>query len=226
MGGKLNSKIRAIFFIKFEKKCMKVLIKAYHNVIEDNKYDVDWKEEKFSAHIFSYMEKLDLTSKHKLHINIEYNLLDINKLPIEENSPKKLPRIDISLASWEVIKDEKVKYFFEAKNLYENDYKKKKASQYINRYIDAGIENFRTGRYFNGSLVGYVLEGNIDRIIDKLNIQLTKDRKNKNKATNHLSAFEQKNPIKNFNYYCETKHLTPLGNRITIQHIFLDFSHR
>ena len=223
MGGKVNSKIRAIFLLKFEKICMQVLIEAYNCVTEDNKYDVDWEEEAFSAHIFSYMEKLDLTSKHKLHINIEYNLLDINKLPIDENSPKKLPRIDIGFESWEIIKNKKVKYFFEAKNLYENNYKKKVASQYINRYIDTGIENFRIGRYSNGSLVGYILEGKTTRIIDKLNIQLTKDRKNKNQAINSLSLLKQTNYMKIFEYCYESKHLTPSKEEMLIKHIFLKF---
>jgi len=223
MGGKLNSKIRAIFFSSFEKICMQVLIKAYDSIIKDNKYNINWDEEIFSAYLFSHMEKLDITSKNKLHINIEDKLLDINKLPVEENNPKKLPRVDISFASWEVIKNKKVRYFFETKNLYENNYEKKVASAYINRYIDTGIENFRISRYYNGSLVGYVLEGETSKIIDKLNIQLTKDRKNKNKAINHLSSFEQKNYIKNFDYYYESRHLAPSKEEILIKHIFLKF---
>ena len=222
MAGKLSPKIRIIFLKKFEKICMLVLIRAYNQVVKDNKYNIDWEEEEFTAHIFSYMENLSLTRKCKLHINIEHKLLNINKLPINENNPKKLPRIDISFASWEIIENEKVKYFFEAKNLYENNYKTKKSSSYINRYIDTGIENFRTNRYYNGSLVGYVLKGDVDKIIGKIEKQLKKDRK-KYKPYNSLSNFEKKSRIKSFKHYYETKHLTPLKKEIIIKHIFLKF---
>lgn len=182
MGGQVNSKIRAIFFIKFEKTCMQVLVEAYRAIIELNQYNLDWDEEQFSQELVRFMKKSKLRIEYKLTIGVERKLSNEDKLPINDNNPKKLPRIDINIASWNFQKDSEWEYFFEAKNLYENDYRKKIASAYINRYIDTGIENFRIKRYYNGSLIGYILEGDMTRIIDKLNIQLKKDRKNKNRT--------------------------------------------
>ncbi len=201
----------------------KVLIEAYRKIIELNQYDLNWEEEQINQELVVFMKKSELRIDYHLTIGVERKLFNENKPPIADNNPKKLPRIDINIVSWSFQKDTELEYFFEAKNLYENDYNKKVASSYINRYIDTGIENFRISRYYNGSLVGYVLDGETSKIVEKLNIQLTKDRKNKNKAANHLSSFEQKNYIKNFDYYYESKHLTPSEEEILIKHVFLKF---
>ena len=200
-----------------------ILIEAYRQIIEVNQYSLDWEEEQFNQELVVFMKKSKLRIKYKLTIGLERKLFNENELPTNDNNPKKLPRIDINIVSWSFQEDIELEYFFEAKNLYENDCNQKKASSYINRYIDTGIENFRISRYYNGSLVGYVLDGDIAKVIDKLNIQLKKDRKNKNKAINNLSPFERKNYIKDFEYYYESKHLTPSEEEILIKHIFLKF---
>jgi len=216
--GKLSLKIKKIF-PTIEEISHKVLIEAYKTLIESKKYNLDWEEEQINQQLVIFMKKSKLRVDYNLTIGVERKLFNENKPPIADNNPKKLPRIDINIVSWYFQKDTELEYFFEAKNLYENNYEKRVASQYINRYIDTGIENFRISRYYNGSLVGYILNGKIDKIIDKLNIQLAKDRKNKNIATNHLSSFKQKN----FDYYYESLHLTPLKEQINIKHIFLKF---
>ena len=220
--GKLSLNIRKKF-PTIEDISFKILIQAYRAIIELNQYDLDWEEEQFSQEFVRFMKKSKLRIKYRLTIGVERKLLNEDKLPINDNNPKRLPRIDINIVSWKFQENTELEYFFEAKNLYENNYKKKIASAYINRYIDTGIENFRIKRYYNGSLVGYILEGDMTRIIDKLNIQLKKDRKNKNKAINNLSSFERKDHIKNFQYCYETKHLTPSKEIILIKHIFLKF---
>jgi len=225
--GRLSPRIKKKF-PTIEEVSFKVLIEAYLKIIELNQYDIDWEEEQINLELVRFMKKSEFGIIKELTIGIERKLFNENKPPINDNNPKKLPRIDINIVSWRFQKGKALEYFFEAKNLYENNYKKKVASQHINRYIDTGIENFRISRYYNGSLVGYVLEGNTTKIIEKLNKQLTKDRvtedgKYKNRAINHLSSFEQKNYIKNFDCYYESKHLTPSEEEILIKHIFLDF---
>ncbi len=225
--GKLSLKIKKIF-PTLEKISFKVLIEAYNSLIDSNQYDLDWEEEQINQELVVFMKKSALRIDYYLTIGVERKLFNENKPPINDNNPKKLPRIDINIVSWRFQKDTELEYFFEAKNLYENNCQKKVASEYINRYIDTGIENFRISRYYNGSLVGYILDGDTTKIIDKLNIQLTKDRvtedgKYKNRAINHLSSFEQKNYIKNFDCYYESKHLTPVEEEMLIKHIFLKF---
>jgi hypothetical protein len=220
--GQLSLKIQKKF-PTIEDISFKILIEAYNSIFQLNQYSLDWEEEQINQELVRFMKKSELRVTHSLTIGIERKLFDENKPPINDNNPKKLPKIDINIVSWSFQEGVELEYFFEAKNLYENDYKKRVASIHINRYIDTGIENFRISRYYNGSLIGYILDGDTTKVIDKLNIQLTKNRKNKNRATNHLSSFERKNCIENFDYYYESKHLTPLKEKMLIKHIFLKF---
>ena len=98
---------------------------------------------------------------------------------------------------------------------------KKIASRYYNRYIDTGIENFRIKRYTNGSLIGYILSGEIIPILNNLNIQLKKDRL-KNQAINSLSLIEKIDAIKDFSHCYESLHRGK-DNELRIKHIFLKF---
>jgi len=216
LSDKIIKKIPSIEEISLE-----ILIRAYKNVIKTNQYDVDWEEEQFSSHLVSFMKKSLLRKKYHLYIGIEKKFLNENELPIKDNDPKRAPRIDINIASWKFVKNEESEYFFEAKNLYENNWNKKVASKYYNRYIDTGIENFRINKYYNGSLIGYVLQGNITIIIDKINIQLKKDRK-MNKAVNCLSPIEKIDYIKDFSYCYESMH-NGKDKKLKIKHIFLKF---
>jgi hypothetical protein len=166
MNGRLLSKIKQAF-PTIEEVSITLLIEAYRVALTDKCYDLTWDEEQFSVYLVSRMIKSKLSIKHELTIGTEPRLIDYDKLPIDRNNPKKIPRIDISISSWKFKKNEELEYFFEAKNLYENNIGKKVASSYINRYIDTGIENFRKGRYYNGSVIGYVLYGGTSKIIDK-----------------------------------------------------------
>lgn len=167
------------------------------------------------------MRKSKLRTKYKLTIGVERKLFNEEQSPIDTNNPKKLPRIDINIVSWSFQKDIELEYFFEAKNLSEKNWYKKSgakvdASSYQRRYIQTGIENFRTGRYYNGSLVGYILEGEIEPILDKLNTRLVKD-------TNSLKIIDKINFIKDFSHCYESKHITFSSNEINIKHIFFKF---
>ena len=62
-------------------------------------------------------------------------------------------------------------YFFEAKNLKQNN------SALKRRYINTGIDNFVSRKYANGSLIGYLLEGKIDETIKGINSLIVKDKR-------------------------------------------------
>ncbi|AGR78391.1 hypothetical protein A7H1H_2149 [Aliarcobacter butzleri 7h1h] len=203
-----------------EQVSIKLLIDSFNLVKTDKLYNLDWDEEQFSSHIVSYMNNHFLTSAFHLHINIEEKLLDLNILPIGKNNPKYLPRIDISISSWIFKNNEKLQYFFEAKNLSENNWekgtgKKVNAKYYLDRYILTGIENFRTKRYYNGSIIGYILEGNITNIVTKLNMKLLNN-------SNTIQNIENVNLLPSCEIY-HSKHQTPDTDSIEIKHIFLKF---
>lgn len=204
-----------------EQVSIQLLIETFCLVKSEKKYDIDWDEEQFSAHIISYMDLHYLVSDFHLHIDIEKKLLDRTKLPQGINNPKYLPRIDISIASWLFKDNEKLQYFFEAKNICENSWNKSKgtrvnAKSYVDRYISTGIENFRIGRYYNGAIIGYVLEGSIDNIISKLNIALSKNSNTSQGIQNLIFSPSYSNLYNSI-------HKTTSIEDINIKHIFLKF---
>ncbi|MGJ0376913.1 hypothetical protein [Aliarcobacter cryaerophilus] len=204
-----------------EQVSIKLLIDSFTLVKTNKQYNLDWDEEQFSSHIVSYMNKHILTSTFHLHINIEEKLLDLNILPIGKNNPKYLPRIDISISSWIFEDNKKLQYFFEAKNLSENNWKKEtgkrvNAKYYLDRYISTGIESFRIKKYYNGSIIGYILEGNITNIITKLNKELLN-----NSYT--IQDIKNLNLLPSCDEIYHSKHQTPSTDSIEIKHIFLKF---
>lgn len=209
------------FIPSIDKISIQVLIEAYNLIIIKKEYSFDWEEEQFSSLLISEMNKQYLTTKWNLNITTERKLLNENKLPINENNPKYLPRIDISITSWLFEKNKPTEYFFEAKNLCEKNWKKSdntrvSAKYYLDRYISTGVENFRIKKYFNGILIGYILQGDKLNIINALNSRLL----------NNLNTIQE---IKNSNFLSScsdiyhSKHQTPATDSIEIKHIFLKF---
>jgi len=90
------------------------------------------------------------------------------------------PRIDLKYTTWDS-KDE-YEYFMEAKNLAENNWLKNNhtlinAERLRRRYITTGIDNFKNGKYSDGCLLGYILEGNSNNIIEKINKSLEQENR-------------------------------------------------
>ena len=220
MSGKINQKVRKSF-PTIEEISLKVLIEAYKSVLSNNLYNLDWKEKQFSVHLLSFMKKSNLKTTYHLTMDSERELIEYDELPIDDNDPDKVPRIDIRILSWKFAKDKEVEYFFEAKNLSQRNWNKKSgtlvsASYYYGRYIDTGIENFRTNRYYDGSLLGYILQGKIVPIVENLNKQLNQD-------TNTINQIENIKYIKGFSHCYKSKHLTPSKKELNIKHVFLKF---
>lgn len=204
-----------------EQVSIKLLIDSFALLKTKKQYNLNWNEEQFSSHIISYMNEHILTSAFHLHINIEEKLLDLNVLPIGKNNPKNLPRIDISISSWLFEDNKKLQYFFEAKNLSENNWTKEtgekvNAKFYLDRYISTGIENFRIKKYYNGSIIGYILEGNITNIIEKLNKKLLNN-------SHTIQDIKNLNFLPSCNEIYHSKHQFSSTDTIEIKHIFLKF---
>jgi len=223
MAGKLSATIskKLSSTLTIEIVSFKILIEAYNLALSQKEFSLDWDEEQISQYLVDVMKKSELRVKHQLVIGLERKLNDSLQLPLGVNHPKRLPRIDINIVSWSFSKDIEQEYFFEAKNLCENNWIKKNGSKvsssyYQKRYIDTGIENFRKGRYFDGSIIAYVLQGNTTNIISKINNRLYKD-------TNTIENIQILKLIPIFQDIYKSIHVTPLGDNLDIKHIFLKF---
>ena len=97
-------------------------------------------------------------------------------------------------------------YYFEAKTLKEKD------SALKRRYINTGINSFITKKYENGSLVGYLVKGDLNKTIRGINSLLKKDNRNS-------EILIEKKLQKHNNYY-ESEH-QEIG---ILKHLIFDFS--
>jgi hypothetical protein len=215
-----NVSINIAKSITLEKVAFKILIESYDHALIYNQYKLDWKEEQFSQYLLSLMEDSKLRVKHQLFIRLEEKLHKKRFLPIGINNPKVLPRIDISIASWMFEQNIEKKFFFEAKNLCERNWKKKVGTRvsskyYLDRYISTGIENFRIGRYYDGAIIGYVLNGKTSNIVKKLNMRLAFD-------SNTIRNINKTNFTRNFNDIYNSMHLAR-SKKLELKHIFLKF---
>lgn len=164
----LNTTVYNKFRNAFEQKCFRLIIEAYQTSLTEKVIQLDWNENDISSEIHKSIKANPLRLKWKVSTNVE---ADIPKdIPKVKGFADKFPRIDFRLTSF--ISNYEYEYFFEAKNLKQND------SALKRRYIDTGINNFVSGKYENGSLIGYLLEGKTDETIKGINILLEKDKRN------------------------------------------------
>lgn len=128
---------------------------------------------------------------------------------MKKKKGKKSPTIDFCFKDWSTTNS----YFgAEAKNLYESKPDK------IKRYIDTGINNYTCGRYGSqssaGSIIGYVLSGNISTIVDELKIEISNEKPISNLTRVMTVADPQ----------YRTLHTRILdGEEITLHHLFFNF---
>jgi hypothetical protein len=128
---------------------------------------------------------------------------------MKKKKGKKSPTIDFCFKDWSTTNS----YFgAEAKNLYESKPDK------IRRYIDTGINNYINGRYGSqsseGSIIGYVLSGNISTIVDELKIEICKQKPISN-LTRVMTAVDPQ---------YKTLHTRTIdGEEILLHHLFFNF---
>ncbi|MCZ2357679.1 MAG: hypothetical protein LC115_13480 [Bacteroidia bacterium] len=165
----LNTTVYNKFRNAFEQKCFRLIIEAYQTSLTEKVIQLDWNENDISSEIHKCIKANPLRLKWKVSTNVEAHIPN-EKISKEKGFADKDSRIDFRLTSF--ISTYEYEYFFEAKNLKQND------SVLKRRYIDTGINNFVSGKYENGSLIGYLLEGKTDETVNGINSLLEKDKRN------------------------------------------------
>lgn len=156
----------------FEKKCFRLIIEAYQTSLTEKKFKLNWIENDFSELLNHYISRNPLSIKYKIFCKTENKIFkEIHKL--EKGYADKLSRIDFVYSIF--IQRERYEYFMEAKNLKQ---KGQEGSALKRRYINTGIDSFIFKKYQNGSLIGYILEGNPKETINGINSLLMKDNRN------------------------------------------------
>lgn len=198
----------------FEYCCISLLIDAYNSAMQSKIFSLDWKENKFSAHLAGFIKNSSRSKDWKIKLVREYYL--DNEATFEGLvDPDESARIDFEFSNWTF--EDEITYYIEAKNLAENDLHKEQgsnvdASKLRRRYIDTGINNFINKKYPRGCLAGYVIDGNNENIINKINQLINKDKR-------MSEIINKSDPINEHEgCFCSTH------NQLELLHIFLNFT--
>lgn len=192
----LNQNIINAFRLQFQNNCISLLLDGYNSAYNGGSSFKENDENEITVKLVGLMKSNQNSKDYKIDIVREYYLDDTSTYSGAKH-PDNSPRIDIRFMNWST--EDKLEFFMEAKNLAENDWVKSggtkiNASKLIKRYVETGINNFVSGKYKNGCLVGYVLEGNAIGVTRKLNDYLTKQKRTKE----HLLHTQNHNFINNF----------------------------
>ncbi len=186
----------------FEQRCFRLIIEAYQASLNEKTIQLNWNENDISSEIHKHIKENPLRIKWKVSSNVEAHIpKNISKV---KGFADKFPRIDFRLTTF--AKSNEYDYFFEAKNLKQND------SALKRRYINTGINNFTSKKYENGSLIGYLVEGKINETVEGINTLLKKDKR-ETEVLNH----KQEKLLKS---YYESNH-SEIG---ILKHLIFDFT--
>ncbi|WP_343487376.1 hypothetical protein [Allomuricauda sp. d1] len=187
----------------FENKCLRLITDSYSTALEDNAIKRNWDENDITAQLHQHIKDNPLRLEWNIYSNVE-EPLPKKGMKKEKGFAAKLSRIDLKFSV--ITSNLEYVYHMEAKNLKEND------SALKRRYINTGINNFLSGKYQEGCLLGYVLEGAIDKSINGINKLLKKDKRtseflSKEENSVHGDCYRSNHP-----------------NDFSIQHFMFDFT--
>jgi hypothetical protein len=212
MNGNFNSKYVNGALRKLEKRCLTLLCEGYMTAASRKNISIDWDEEDISKELIQCLETNVNKTNWKISVFPEYRIYTDNI------SAKKSPRIDFCFSCWTF---QEWNWFAEAKILIETDSRKTgrqskiSARDLCNRYIETGIDNYLSGWYpANGCLAGYVLQGNIENIINNINQYL----QDANKSSEKL--MKQSFGLQDF----EWCYLSIHENGFVLKHLMFDFA--
>jgi hypothetical protein len=200
----LNITINEKFKKAFEQKCFSLIVEAYQKLISE-KIDVSLFMENDISAILNKNIELNIKSIDWQIFSKTENYIQKDNQVLEKGFADKLSRIDFVFSVFN--STNKYEYFIEAKNLKEKD------SALKRRYINTGIDNFTTKKYENGSLVGYLLKGNLNKTIQGINSLLIK----KDKRNSEILISKKNDSHKD---YFESEHIE-IG---VLKHLIFDFT--
>lgn len=201
MTGRFN--YTGTFKTSFEIRCFRLLVDSYCSAIVEKSINPDWKENDITTVLNNYISENRIRLKWEIVNSREEYLFDKDS-PKTKGFADREYRIDMKLTS--INSGKEYVYYFEAKNLKENDTALKR------RYIETGMDSFTSGKYKNGALVGYFLAGNLSSTIVRINNLLAKESRNSEILIQKENHFHDS--------YFESTHAS-IG---ILKHLFFDFT--
>lgn len=218
MNGRVNEKFRQKVKANFVMLCLDALRRGYERMVSDAHYDVDWKEDKLTSHLVEKIKLTGFLNSKQISVNHQPPIYGEGVI-YGEDDPNEAPRVDFKFTKW--YGHFEYDYYAEAKNLSEADWQKKNgamvsASKYRARYIDTGIENFLSGRYPEGCLLGYIVQGNKQNVIAGIN-RLIQSRN----LLPKIGLIQEDTSVPFSICYCSPHDFE--GRQFAIRHVFMQF---
>lgn len=198
----LNSAIVKKFRNAFEDKCFTLIAEAYQFSLIKKTIRLNLDENDITQILFERINTNPKRIDFRIFATREEHLS--KDVEIKKGFADKLPRVDLKMSN--ITSNLEFKYFFEAKRLKENNSKLKRS------YIDEGVDRFTSKKYPSGCMLGFLLQGNVNKTVEGINKLLIKDKRN----TQTLNS--KKNEL--HKDYFESKHIQ-IG---TLKHLIFDFT--
>ena len=175
-------------------ECLNHISKAYNSLRLSN-YIAKVDEVQITADLFSEATAIPAYSDFRYTISPERPDY-IKEIRERKKSPKKARKYDIFFENWDC--KNRISFGMEAKLLIEQNYQSKKPAKLIKEYIsDVGMGKYIKGIYEEpGCMLGYILQGDIHNIVEKINSKIVQVYDNqqcltkvKNKNLNHTDVY-------------------------------------
>ncbi|MEM0997073.1 MAG: hypothetical protein AAGN35_08340 [Bacteroidota bacterium] len=173
--------VQAAFQNAFAEKCIAIFLLGYRRARQESLARPDWIENNFSAYLVFWMNRLPATERAQMIIGSEDPAeRTADEFHAPDFNANEGPRIDITFHNWE--NGRRNRFHIEAKNLSERSWRKPNGSKvdaraYQNRYIATGIDHFISGRYRNGCLAAYVVQGDPQACAEQINALLDQQQR-------------------------------------------------
>lgn len=204
-----------------EYRVLELIITAYNKMHDDKPHNPQWKENKFTAVLKNYVKKdcqrFSKLTRQSWYIIREY-YHDSEGVTSGDDDPDKSPRIDIIIVTW-TAEYEEIKFPFECKLLDENN------SDLIRLYVKKGLidryltEKDYADKSFWGGMIGYILTGDPDNIVNKINLQIEKQLADPNAYLRNLQPVNKLTTI-----YFSLHQRSELVKSLRITHLLFSFA--
>lgn len=220
--GSINSNIKQKFVLSFQQKCITLVCLAHDELCTRNTISQSMDEESISTCLASIIDDSNKAFEWEIHVSTEHRLTCANYIENPVLS-KSLRRMDFryEMDVWEKKDHPRLRYYMEAKNLYQFDFKKStnsrvtSARKYFKRYIETGINHIVNGTYpLDTLLLGYVLVGGIDPVVDGINSELCSLNRSGEQLT--PASIDDENKLR--------RRFISMHTGMNIEHLMLKFS--
>lgn len=194
------------------REILEVLWLSYHDmVLQKHAFDLTSREDNITEIWAVYVQRRWYKENRALEMNV---VLDPVMQHLDDTKAKAIgqsPRIDYCFRALDPDK----RYFgIECKNL------AVKKNKLYDRYVETGIGNYSSGRYGSTStenaLIGYVLQGDIYEVVEKLNKKVEKDISTLDVLNRDFSFLDS---------HYHSRHTRVLdGKAILLDHLFFDLT--